>query len=367
MTGTAFGTHDLAWLRDRARATATRCGSRTSPARWACFGLWGPRGPRRAAPRSPRGPVERRVPVPDHAGDDRRRRPGARAAGDLRRRARLGAVLPDGVRRGAVAHARRGRARRTGCVPAGYRAIESLRLEKGYRVWGSDVTRDTTPDEAGLGFCVRPGDGYAGAAALAAARRAGPARRLRCLVLADPRAVALGTSRCGSAAGDVPGSSRPAATATPSSGRSPTRCCRPRSAPAPRSRCRSTASGWPARSSGSRCTTRRGAPGARLTRRRRRGWSSAPDAARGVSRREREPPARARAVSRTDGRVAAQDGVRATTADRLQGVGGAVRAAGAGGVRGAGPSRSGWTACGCPTTTSPGGTRAGTRRSRWRS
>ena len=35
-----------------------------------------------------------------------------------------------------------------GLRPAGYRAIESLRLEKGYRVWGSDVTRDTTPVEA---------------------------------------------------------------------------------------------------------------------------------------------------------------------------------------------------------------------------
>ena len=66
-----------------------------------------------------------------------------------------------------------------GLRPAGYRAIESLRLEKGYRVWGSDVTRDTTPDEAGVAFAVRPGDGYAGAAALASARARGPVWRLR--------------------------------------------------------------------------------------------------------------------------------------------------------------------------------------------
>jgi 4-methylaminobutanoate oxidase (formaldehyde-forming) len=83
-----------------------------------------------------------------------------------------------------------------GLRPAGYRAIESLRLEKGYRVWGADVTRDTTPDEAGLAFAVRPGVGYAGAEALAATRAQGPARgtarRLRCLVLADPLVVALG-------------------------------------------------------------------------------------------------------------------------------------------------------------------------------
>ena len=38
----------------------------------------------------------------------------------------------------------------TGLRPAGYRAIEAMRLEKGYRVWGSDITAETTPDEAGL-------------------------------------------------------------------------------------------------------------------------------------------------------------------------------------------------------------------------
>src|SRR5580698_4793930 len=42
-----------------------------------------------------------------------------------------------------------------GMVPGGYRAIESLRLEKGYRVWGSDVTTPDSPYEAGLGFAVK--------------------------------------------------------------------------------------------------------------------------------------------------------------------------------------------------------------------
>jgi 4-methylaminobutanoate oxidase (formaldehyde-forming) len=78
--------------------------------------------------------------------------------------------------------------------PAGYRAIESMRLEKGYRVWGSDITPETTPDEAGLSFAVRAGKSFLGSAALLAARADGPpARRLRCLVLADPTAVCLGT------------------------------------------------------------------------------------------------------------------------------------------------------------------------------
>ncbi len=42
-----------------------------------------------------------------------------------------------------------------GIAPAGYRAIESLRLEKGYRAWGSDITPNDSPFEAGLGWAVK--------------------------------------------------------------------------------------------------------------------------------------------------------------------------------------------------------------------
>jgi 4-methylaminobutanoate oxidase (formaldehyde-forming) len=42
-----------------------------------------------------------------------------------------------------------------GLVNAGYRAIESCRLEKGYRAWGSDIGPDHTPLEAGLGWAVK--------------------------------------------------------------------------------------------------------------------------------------------------------------------------------------------------------------------
>jgi 4-methylaminobutanoate oxidase (formaldehyde-forming) len=82
--------------------------------------------------------------------------------------------------------------REHGMRAGGYRAIDSLRLEKGYRVWGADITPETTPLEAGLGFAVRmdkPG-GFIGREALEAAGE--PARRLRCLVLDDPLAVCLG-------------------------------------------------------------------------------------------------------------------------------------------------------------------------------
>jgi 4-methylaminobutanoate oxidase (formaldehyde-forming) len=60
-----------------------------------------------------------------------------------------------------------------GLRPAGYRAIDALRVEKGYRVWGSDLTTETTPDEAGLGFAVHPDKPFLGRDALLAARAAG--------------------------------------------------------------------------------------------------------------------------------------------------------------------------------------------------
>ena len=42
-----------------------------------------------------------------------------------------------------------------GIRPAGYRAIESLRLEKGYRAWGADITPNDNPFQAGLGWAVK--------------------------------------------------------------------------------------------------------------------------------------------------------------------------------------------------------------------
>jgi 4-methylaminobutanoate oxidase (formaldehyde-forming) len=79
-----------------------------------------------------------------------------------------------------------------GLVAGGYKAIDSLRLEKGYRVWGADISPEDTPFEAGLGFAVKLDKGdFIGREALLATGE--PTRRLRCVVLDDPRAVALGS------------------------------------------------------------------------------------------------------------------------------------------------------------------------------
>ncbi|GAA2343219.1 FAD-dependent oxidoreductase [Streptomyces kunmingensis] len=81
--------------------------------------------------------------------------------------------------------------RELGVVAAGRSAFNSLRLEKGYRAWGVDVTEEHTPYEAGLGFAVRLDRGdFLGRAALAQLPL--PKRRLTALLLDDPSAVVLG-------------------------------------------------------------------------------------------------------------------------------------------------------------------------------
>jgi glycine cleavage system aminomethyltransferase T/glycine/D-amino acid oxidase-like deaminating enzyme len=78
-----------------------------------------------------------------------------------------------------------------GVVAAGRSAFNSLRLEKGYRSWGVDMTTEHDPYEAGLGFAVRLDKGdFTGRDALAG--RQTPTRRLACLVLDDPEAVVMG-------------------------------------------------------------------------------------------------------------------------------------------------------------------------------
>jgi heterotetrameric sarcosine oxidase gamma subunit len=81
-----------------------------------------------------------------------------------------------------------------GLVDAGYSAINSLRLDKGYRAFGSDLTPDSTPLEAGLRFTCKlatPID-FVGRKALEAAIVAGARRRLVSFRVADPDAMLWG-------------------------------------------------------------------------------------------------------------------------------------------------------------------------------
>ncbi|PJN40347.1 sarcosine dehydrogenase [Streptomyces sp. CB02959] len=83
--------------------------------------------------------------------------------------------------------------REHGVIAAGRSAFNSLRLEKGYRSWGHDMTTEHHPYEAGLGFAVRPAKGdFLGRAALAGRSEETAARKLTCLTLDDPAANVLG-------------------------------------------------------------------------------------------------------------------------------------------------------------------------------
>src|SRR6202044_4141758 len=79
-----------------------------------------------------------------------------------------------------------------GLAQAGYYAIESLRLEKGYRAFGRELSPDTTPVEAGLTFACKLGTPiqFRGRAAVEQQRKRGVTRRLASLVVSDPQAYA---------------------------------------------------------------------------------------------------------------------------------------------------------------------------------
>ena len=77
-----------------------------------------------------------------------------------------------------------------GITAGGYRALESLRLEKGYRYFGTDLTSSDTPYESGLGFCVALDKGeFIGRGALSRPGVQAPARRLRTLTVGDEQYV----------------------------------------------------------------------------------------------------------------------------------------------------------------------------------
>ncbi|MDO9378001.1 MAG: FAD-dependent oxidoreductase [Nocardioidaceae bacterium] len=80
-----------------------------------------------------------------------------------------------------------------GVIAAGRGAFDSLRLEKGYRSFGTDMTWDHDPYEAGVGFAVRMDKGdFTGRDALLAMDADHPSKKLVCLTSTDPQAVVMG-------------------------------------------------------------------------------------------------------------------------------------------------------------------------------
>jgi len=191
VTGTAFGGHDLVWIRKYApEDSSVKLEDVTS--RYACLGLWGPQArtilqtlcdddlsneglPFLSARSIAVGWVPCLALRVTYVGE---------LGWELYCPTEFGGALWDVLWDAGREH---------GLVPGGYRAIESLRLEKGYRAWGTDITPDDNPWEAGLGFAVKLDKEYfIGKDALVAAKGQ-TTRKLVCLVLDDPLSAATGS------------------------------------------------------------------------------------------------------------------------------------------------------------------------------
>jgi glycine cleavage system aminomethyltransferase T/glycine/D-amino acid oxidase-like deaminating enzyme len=192
VTGTAFGNHDREWIRRHIpRDGSVQVHDTTS--QWACFGIWGPRARDVLQPLTPADLGNERFPymslrettvghVPVRA---LRVTYVGELGWELYCPAEYGFGLWRAIWEEGEPH---------GIVGGGYRAIDSMRLEKGYRVWGADITPDETPYEGGVGFCVKldKEGGFIGREALLEAKDRGPRAQLVCLLLSDPHSVALG-------------------------------------------------------------------------------------------------------------------------------------------------------------------------------
>ena len=259
VTGTAFGAHDLGWLRAHLPGDGSVYADDVTAAR-ACLCIWGPRSREIVQALTKTDLAADGVPV--HAcariaiGDVPCLALRVTYVGELGLEiycpTEFGAALWDALWDAGRPH---------GLVPAGYRAIDSLRLEKGYRAWGTDITPETTPDEAGLGFAVRidkPAR-FVGQDALRAARAAAAGRSSGSLPRARGSTRRLSRVGAGPARGRAIGRVTSGGFGSGSAGASPTPTC------PQRMRCRARGRAWRYSAMGPRRGRRRAAlrPGQR--------------------------------------------------------------------------------------------------------
>jgi glycine cleavage system aminomethyltransferase T/glycine/D-amino acid oxidase-like deaminating enzyme len=192
VTGTAFGNHDREWMR-RHLPDDGEVRIRDVTSQWTCFGIWGPRAREALQPLTPQDLGDEAFPYMSlretTVGNVPVRMLRVTYVGELGWEiycpTEYGLGLWRALWEAGQPH---------GIVAAGYRAIDSLRLEKGYRVWGADITPEETPYEGGVGFCVKLDKGveFIGRGSLIEAKDLGPRTRLRCLTLEDPHSIVLG-------------------------------------------------------------------------------------------------------------------------------------------------------------------------------
>ncbi|HEV2006547.1 MAG TPA: FAD-dependent oxidoreductase, partial [Candidatus Limnocylindrales bacterium] len=190
LTGAGYLASDLGWLRANA-GVGPGTGDvevRDATDDWSVVGLWGPAARTILAAASPSDVSDSAIPA-------RQARPiriaeAAVLATRLSYAGELGwelTVAPESAVVAWDALVDAGRSTSNPVEVIGYRALESLRLEKGYRYYGAELTTRETPDEAGLGAFVRVAKGeFLGRDAVVQTRAAapdGPARRLRTVTI----------------------------------------------------------------------------------------------------------------------------------------------------------------------------------------
>jgi len=188
VTGGGSGMHDLAWLRSQIRDDERVWIANMTDHRF-CMGLWGPRARHVLA-------AVTDTDVSNEAFRYMTMRPLAVGeapcfAQRISYVGELGWELYGPIEMGARVWDLLWEAgREHGLIAGGLGAFDSLRLEKGYRLWGQDINTEHTPFEAGLGFAVKMDKDFQGRDALRA--KTEPAERLACMTLDDPDVVVMG-------------------------------------------------------------------------------------------------------------------------------------------------------------------------------
>ncbi|MFZ1773822.1 MAG: FAD-dependent oxidoreductase [Rhizobiaceae bacterium] len=191
VTGTGFRTHDYAWIKDHLPKGDAVLTDITE--QWGTLSLMGPQA-RKVLERVTKADVSNEAFPFGHVRDIEIAGTPVRAlrvtyVGELGWELHVpitatGAVFDALMNAGAEWHVR----------PVGYRALESLRLEKGYRAWSSDITPNDTPFEAGLGWAVKmkKNTPFMGRTALEAVQGKPLAKRFAGFTLDDPSVVLVG-------------------------------------------------------------------------------------------------------------------------------------------------------------------------------